>query len=263
MRPGPAPKAWVGSQPLEAEGVPETVIEMREEVHRIPVQGQKIALVLHLPEGTPVPCVVACHGLGATKDSEKYLLLGREFPDAGLALARFDFRGCGESDGGYADTTVGSRVRDLEGVLDFLTDRPALNGRFGLLGSSMGGYVALFVAARRALPVVTWNAPATLRGLRLDQSHDLSGLGPAFFEELRAGQFAEAPGGVGFCLTIQADQDEVVPPTHGRLLLDRAADPRELVRLSGADHRLSDMAHRMEALTLSLRWFRRFVCDRG
>ena len=232
---------------------------MREEVHRIPVDGQKLALVLHLTERTPAPCVVACHGLGASKDSEKYLLLGREFPKDDLALARFDFRGCGESDGVYAETTVESRVRDLECVLDFLAEHPALNGRFGLLGSSMGGYVALFVAARRSLPVVTWDAPATLRGLTRSDSQDLAGLGSAFFEELRAGQFAETPPGVRGCLIIQAEQDEIVPPVHGRLLFDRAVDPRELVILSGADHRLTDMAHRMEAVARSLAWLRRFL----
>ncbi len=235
---------------------------MRQEVHRIPVEGRKIALLLHLPDRAPAPCVVACHGLGASKDSEKYLLLGRELPKEGLALARFDFQGCGESDGAYADSTVGSRVQDLECVLDFLAEHPALNRGFGLLGSSMGGYVALIVAARRSLPVVTWNAPATLLGVVPNQSPDLSGLGPAFFEELRAGLFADAPAGVSFCLTIQAGQDEVVPPTHGRLLFDRAAEPRELVMLSGADHRLTDMSHRIEALTLSLGWFRRFLRDR-
>lgn len=236
---------------------------MREEAHRIPVDGYKLALVLHLPERTPAPCVVTCHGLGASKDSEKYLLLGREVSKEGLGLARFDFRGSGESDGAYAETTVGSRIRDLEGVLEFLRDHPALNGRFGLLGSSMGGYVALFAAAhhRLSLPVVTWNAPATLRWLDPKQSHDLLGLGPAFFEELRAGHYIDAPSGVGYCLTIQADQDEVVPPSHGQLLYDRAADPRKLVMLSGADHRLSDMRHRVEALTQSLHWFRRFLCS--
>jgi len=234
---------------------------VREEVHRIPVEGHKLALVLHLPARTPAPCVVACHGLGASKDSEKYLLLGREFPPEGFALARFDFSGCGESDGAYADTTVGSRIRDLEAVLDFFGKHPALNGHFGLLGSSMGGYVALFVSASRRLPVATWNTPATLRGLEPSQSGDLLGLGPAFFEELRAGEYADAPGGVSRCLTIQADRDEVVPPSHGQLLFDRATEPRELVMLSGADHRLTQMPHRLEALTLSLGWFRRFLLN--
>ncbi|MBI4607682.1 MAG: alpha/beta fold hydrolase [Candidatus Rokubacteria bacterium] len=236
---------------------------MREEVHRIPVDGQKVALVLHLPERTPAPCVVACHGLGASKDSEKYLLLGREFPGAGLVLARFDFRGCGESDGVYSESTIGTRVRDAEGVLEFLVGHPELNGRFGLLGSSMGGYVALFVAAAGRLsgPVVTWNCPATLRGLDPTRSQDLLGLGAAFFDELRAGRYVDAPSGVRCSLTIQADHDEVVPPHHGQLLFDRAAEPRELVLLCGADHRLSDTRHRLEALTRSLAWFGRFLCD--
>ncbi|MFQ5897053.1 MAG: alpha/beta hydrolase [Candidatus Methylomirabilia bacterium] len=227
----------------------------------MPVEGTTVALVLHLPKRTSAPCVVACHGLSASKDSEKYLLLGREFPKAGWALARFDFRGSGESAGVYADTTVGSRVRDLEAVLNFLADQPTVDGRFGLLGSSMGGYVALFVAAHRspATPVVTWNAPATLSELGQPRSEDLAGLGPAFFDELSAGRYVDAPSGVRFCLTIQADGDEVVPPRHGQLLFERALDPRELVMLPGADHRLTTPGSRMEAVTRSLEWFRRFL----
>lgn len=218
-----------------------------------------MALVLHLPERTPAPCVVACHGLGASKDSEKYLLLGSEFPKAGLALARFDFRGCGESSGAYAETTVGSRIRDLEAVLDALAEHPALQGRTGLLGSSMGGYVALFVAARRRLPVVTWNAPATLRGLGRNRGGDLAGVGSPFFEEIAAGHYADAPAVGPHCLTIQAERDEVVPSSHGQILFNRAAEPRELVILPGADHRLSEISHRMEALTRSRDWFQRFL----
>ncbi len=233
----------------------------REEVHRVQVGDQKLALVLHLPSRTPVPCVVACHGLGASKDSEKYLLLGREVPTAGLALCRFDFRGSGESDGAYALSTVASRIADLEAVLDFLAGHRALTGRVGLLGSSMGGFIALHVAARRRppIPVVTWNAPATLRGLLRSTSEDMAGLGRAFFDELEKGSLADTPPGVAFSLTIQAERDEVVSPSHGRIVFDRAADPKELHILKGADHRLSDMAHRMEAVTLSLRWLSRYL----
>jgi len=232
-----------------------------EEAQRIAIGGQKLALVLHLPARLPVSCVVACHGLAASKDSEKYLLLGREFPKAGLALCRFDFRGSGESAGAYAGSTVAGRIADLEAVLDFLATHPALDRRFGLLGSSMGGFVALHVAARRrpAMPVVTWNAPATLRGLRRSTSEDVAGLGQAFFDELATGALADTPAGVAFSLTIQAERDEVVPPGHGQILFDRAADPKELDVVKGADHRLSDMAHRMEAVSLSLEWFLRHL----
>ncbi|MFZ1057917.1 MAG: alpha/beta fold hydrolase [Candidatus Rokuibacteriota bacterium] len=232
-----------------------------EEAQRIAIGGQKLALVLHLPARLPASCVVACHGLAASKDSEKYLLLGREFPKAGLALCRFDFRGSGESDGAYAESTVAGRIADLEAVLDFLATHPALDRRFGLLGSSMGGFVALHVAARRrlAMPVVTWNAPATLRGLQRSTAEDVAGLGQAFFDEMAPGALADTPAGVAFSLTIQAERDEVVPPSHGQILFDRAADPRELHVIKSADHRLTDMTHRMEAVSLSLDWFIRHL----
>src|SRR5437667_545085 len=121
-----------------------------EDKHTVTLPGARLARVLHVPEGRRrVPCVVACHGLGASKDSDKYLLLGAELPAAGLALARFDFRGCGESSGREEDTTIASRVEDVEAVLGALADHPRLDGRVGLLGSSLGGFVALFVASRR------------------------------------------------------------------------------------------------------------------
>jgi pimeloyl-ACP methyl ester carboxylesterase len=193
--------------------------------------------------------------MGASKDSDKYLLLGRELPAAGLALARFDFRGSGESGGRHEDATIETRVADLEGVLDHLAKLPELNGRFGLLGSSLGGYVALWAAAARAggapLPVVTWNAPVSLREL---PGADPEQAGRALVAEVLRGDRDEAPAGVARVLVIQADRDEVVPPAHGRRLFERAAEPRALHVIAGADHRLSDPDHRREALEQSRRF---------
>ena len=87
----------------------------------------------------------------------------------------------------------------------------------------------------------------------------MAALGQAFFDELATGALADTPAGVALSLTIQAERDEVVPPSHGQILFDRAADPRELHVLKGADHRLSDMAHRMEAVSLSLHWLSRYL----
>lgn len=229
---------------------------MSESRFRVTVGAAEVAGVLHLPDGAgPWPCVVACHGMGASKDSDKYLLLGRELPAAGLALARFDFRGSGESGGRHEDATIETRVADLEGVLDHLAKRPELNGRFGLLGSSLGGYVALWAAAARAggapLPVVTWNAPVSLSEL---PGADPEQAGRALVAEVLRGDRAEAPVGVARVLVIQADRDEVVPPVHGRRLFERAAEPRALHVIPGADHRLSDPDHRREALEQSRRF---------
>jgi len=223
---------------------------------RVTVGSADVVGVLHLPETRPSPCVVACHGLGASKDSDKYLLLARELPAAGLALARFDFRGSGESGGLHRDATIATRIADLEAILDHLAKQPALDGRFGLLGSSLGGFVASWVAAGRApsdppLPLVTWNAPASLRDL---PNADPDQAGPALVAEVRRGEHAEVPAGIPRMLVIQADRDEVVPPIHGRRLFERAREPKALHPIIGADHRLTEPSHRLEALGESRRW---------
>jgi uncharacterized protein len=231
------------------------------EKHTVAFPGARLALVLHLPPGRRrVPCVIACHGLAASKDSDKYLLLGAEVPAAGLALARFDFRGCGESSGVEEETTIATRVEDAEAVVKFLAFHRRLDGRFGLLGSSLGGYVALHVAAARAdgLPVVTWNAPSNLGELMDTPSADAVGLGMAFFQELATHRYDNAPTGVAGHLVVQAEADDVVPVDHGATLHARAADPCDLVIIPGADHRLTDAGHRRAAVAASLEWFRHF-----
>ena len=232
---------------------------MLEERHSVPLEGGKLALVLHLPDGPrPVPCVVACHGLSASKDSDKYLLLGGEFPRAGIALARFDFRGCGESTGREDETTVATRIEDARAVLALLESHPRLDGRFGLLGSSLGGFVALHLAAERGdgLPVVTWNAPATLEDLA--EREDAQGIGRPFLLEFAQHRFAHAPEGVPRHLIIQGEADEVVPLEHATVLHATAGEPCDLVVIEGGDHRLTDMAHRRQAVAHSIEWFQRF-----
>jgi alpha-beta hydrolase superfamily lysophospholipase len=199
--------------------------------------------------------------MGASKDSDKYLALARELPASGLALARFDFRGSGESGGHRDRATIQSRVDDLCAVLDHLAKRPELDGRFGLLGSSLGGYVALWAAAERGggIPVVTWNAPASLRDLGATQGSEPEGPGAALVAEVRAGRHAEAPAGVSHVLVVQGDQDETVPPRHAQLLLARAASPKQIHVIAGADHRLSDPAHRAQAFECSRAWLVRHL----
>jgi|SoiMethySBSTD1v2_1073268.scaffolds.fasta_scaffold00167_73 dipeptidyl aminopeptidase/acylaminoacyl peptidase len=233
----------------------------------VPIGGTSLVGVLHLPTtaGGPFPAVIACHGLGASKDSDKYLLLGATLPTVGLALVRFDFRGAGESGGSYREATTAMRIDDLEAVLDFLAKHPALSNRMGLLGSSMGGYVAWHVAHRRIqaggapLPVVTWNAPADLTSLEAREMSEASGLGPALVAEVRNGRLAEAPVGVSHALVVQGERDEVVAPGHGRRLYERARDPRALHLIAAGDHRLTDMRHREEAVERSQGWMTRHL----
>ena len=216
---------------------------MTPERHTVALPGGKLALVLHLPHGPgPFPCVVALHGLGAGKDTDKYLMLGEDVPRAGLALARFDFRGCGESSGREDETTIETRLEDARAVVALLEGHARLDRRFGLLGSSLGG----------------WNAPASLEDLG-DDAKRSEGIGIPFLLELSSHRYATSPAGVPRHLAIHGEADDVIPVEHGAILFARAAEPCDLVIIPGGDHRLTDMGHRRIAVERSLEWLRRYL----
>jgi uncharacterized protein len=224
--------------------------------------GERLDGILHLPGPGRWPCVIAAHGLLSTKASDKYLALAANLTDAGFACLRFDFRGCGDSGGRLAETTVAGRITDLGAVLTELQDHTALDGRFFLMGSSLGGYIALFVAAERPEVIATavWATPAHLRDLiGREATLTAHGIGTRFFRELDREGTIEAPVGIRRCLIIHGERDELIPPKHARTLYERAADPKTLEILPGGDHRFTDTEHRGRAIRLTTEWFTRYL----
>ena len=64
--------------------------------------------------------------------------------ECGRAFARFDYTGHGESTGAFTDGTIGQWAEDAVAVFDSVT-----TGKQILLGSSMGGWIALKLALAR------------------------------------------------------------------------------------------------------------------
>lgn len=226
----------------------------------IPVDGLWLAAAFHEPPAARrCPVVIAAHGLLSSMASEKYLRLAGALTGRGIALCRFDFRGCGESGGDLAASTLSHRLRDLQAVIAWARRQPRCDGRLALMGSSMGGFLSVCAAAedRGIAALATWAAPAALHGL-LERPREVfaSGLGEPFLAELRAGRLLEAPEGVGHVLVVHGDADETVPVDHAQRLWQRAAEPKRLEILAGADHSVSDPAHRDRAVALTVAWCR-------
>jgi uncharacterized protein len=104
---------------------------------------------LHVPDGAEKrPGLVLCHGFGGSCRGAGHPELAKALAAAGYVVLRFDFRGCGQSEGTRGDVIVDEEIADLRHALDFLLAQPQVDtARIGVIGASLGGSVAIEVAA--------------------------------------------------------------------------------------------------------------------
>jgi pimeloyl-ACP methyl ester carboxylesterase len=131
--------------------------------HRIPVtDDESVAAVRHAPDpGTATDdWLVFCHGLRSDKSGSYEGRCERAVAE-GFDAIRFDFRGCGEADGAFADATLSARIADLRAVVSYFGVDSAT-----LFGSSFGGAVALHAAREDWLDAaaIATRAPVTDAG---------------------------------------------------------------------------------------------------
>lgn len=119
---------------------------MPETLATLDVGGAAVRGVLHLPEGEgPFPAVLWLHGFGGSRVEARRLFVdgARRLAARGIASLRIDFRGCGESDGEFERTSVGTMTADAEAGLVWLARHEAIDAdRVGVLGFSLGATVA-------------------------------------------------------------------------------------------------------------------------
>ncbi|MEN3951337.1 alpha/beta hydrolase [Iodidimonas sp. SYSU 1G8] len=189
----------------------------------------------------------------------------------GRAFTRFDYSGHGQSEGNFEDGTVGRWASDAIAVLDQVTQGPQI-----LVGSSMGGWMALLVARARpariaalvgiaAAPDFTEDLMWASYGedvreiLRRDGVYyEPSDYGEPYaismrlIEEARDHLVLRAPLELPFPVRlIQGMRDPDVPwRTALRLAEHVSGDDVEVILVKGGDHRLSEPADiaRLEAV---------------
>jgi pimeloyl-ACP methyl ester carboxylesterase len=91
-----------------------------------------------------VPTIMFLPGYASDMEGAKALALDAFAERRGLAMLRFDYSGTGSSGGKFEDGTLGVWLEDALAALDRLTDGPVI-----LVGSSMGGWIALHLALSR------------------------------------------------------------------------------------------------------------------
>ncbi len=230
---------------------------MSKPQHIITPQGRRIAY--HLTSGQG-PCVVFLGGFKSDMAGTKAVFLQDWAVARGQAFLRLDYSGHGVSGGDFLDGAIGDWFEDAQAVI-----AAAVQGPVVLVGSSMGGWIALLLA--RAMPDRIAGLVGIAAAPDFTEDSMWAGFTPAQKAELAAGQvalpseYSDAPyiitrrlideGRTRLVLRtplplpfpvrlLQGTADADVPVSVALRLLDHATGPD--IRLSlvkGADHRFS------------------------
>jgi pimeloyl-ACP methyl ester carboxylesterase len=239
-------------------------------------RGNSLSGVLHHPAAArPSGAVILCHGMESDKNSDKLVLLSQALAERGILALRFDFSYVGASSGRFEDITYSGEVDDLKAAYALAQDRQT--GKTAILGSSMGGSVALLFAAQEpsvaalvtvAAPLHPENFPrrmltpeqlqqwrvrgfTTYNGQRLNATllEDLEHIDvPASARKIRCP-----------VLILHGDADEVVPVKEAHELHDCLPNSKRLVIFEGSDHRLSNPMILRHAIAQALEWLTEHV----
>ncbi len=227
------------------------------------VDGLKIAGQLYLPgEGgqPPCPAVCLCHGIPSGNPPDPadggYPLLAEKICHQGLAVFIFNFRGTGAS-GGNLDML--GWTRDLKAVIDYLGTVPEVDrSHLSLLGFSGGAAVSIYVASHdeRVSSVIACACPAGFSFLTevgdpssvIDRFRSIGAIRDKDFPR-SAGEWIDgfrlinpvkhvaeiAPRPL---LLVQGNRDQTVDVSHAYKLYTGAGEPKQLIIVDGAGHRL-------------------------
>lgn len=109
---------------------------------RLETSGGRSLAYHHSPGRSPG--VVFLGGYASDMTGTKATALEAHVRGRGHGFLRFDYQGHGQSSGRFEDGTIGGWRDDALAVLDSLTEGPQI-----LVGSSMGGWIALLLAIAR------------------------------------------------------------------------------------------------------------------
>ena len=239
-------------------------------------EGLKLKGEVYFPysqDGETSPALCLCHGIpgGGPPDPSDpgYPALAARFSRAGFITVIFNFRGTGGSEGNF---DIVGWTNDLMVVLDYLYTMNEVNRRkISVMGFSAGAAVSVYVASQdsRISSLITCACPTQFS---FASSHENAESAIAQFRDIGIIREKDFPASVadwiaGFnkvrpidwienisprpLLIIQGTNDDVIDPASGRALYERAGEPKEILLIEGAGHRLR---HEEQAIDSAIDW---------
>lgn len=129
------------------------VLEKTESRESIVIENNGLQLfgILHRPLNVyNPPVVLIMHGFASSKHGSNrcYVTLAEAMVKEGIAVLRFDFRGCGDSEGSLNDSSLNDLISDALAVLGHISKIEGIDGeRIAIFGASLGGSIAVEASA--------------------------------------------------------------------------------------------------------------------
>jgi len=239
---------------------------------------EKLFGFLVLPKGKgKFPAVILVHGFAKTKSERKFVKLSRELAKANIISFRFDFSGCGDSEGEFEKLSISKQLDDLKVAFKTLLKEKKVNKkRIGILAHSLGSVIAcLFQAKYQKVKTLILVAPALNQKKLLKKWYKKSEI-----KKWKRQSFLDTPKGrIGISylreakdynkilrtikiptLILHGKEDKNIPFKMAKETFKKLkTKEKRLIIIPKCDHHFESYFARQKLIENSLNWFSRFL----
>lgn len=245
-------------------------------------RGKELTGILHIPEIKKPPAVIITHGFQSTKTGTRYIKLSRALAEKGILVFRFDFEGCGDSEGNPRDITIEREISDLNSAVNALFKNCDVDSsRMGFVGESLGSIItALFIQKSKENPkinpkaLVFWSQAFNQKKL-LKHWYSLKDLkeikekgvlitgekeiGKDYYLENKNKDYSSILSKIKLpILIIHGKKDEDVPLEFSQKLVEKYKNI-VLKIIPGANHKFNDFYSQQKLIVLTANWFKKYL----
>lgn len=238
--------------------------------------GKQIVGILHLSKKNS-PCVIMCHGYGGDKlgnQKRVFVKAARYFSKNGISALRFDFLGCGDSEGDLIELTVSKQIVNLQDAITFLEKNVEVDStRIGVMGWSRGSAICMLTATvdNRIKCVVSWAGESDFkdtwpnqilkevkkRGIYKSFWYGYSITKASYTDEMKHDILKAVKKMKRPVLVIHGTNDDNVVLNQGENLYKAASKPKKIFVVKNADHSFNGFEG--VVIKQTFLWFKRWL----
>lgn len=241
--------------------------------------NKQLVGILHIPKGKKKwPLVVICHGFSGTKTNRRNIRLARILEKNGIAGFRFDFEGCGDSEGNFETITIRKEISDLATALNFILKQGNIDkNKVALIGHSLGAVIAALYVVKSKFPAKTlvfwapafdqksalpiWLTPKDFKKWKrqgyLIRKEDKIGIN--YLKENQDKDYSSVLANIKTpILIIHGQKDETVPIKFSKKLAEEHKNVK-LVIYPKADHKFEDYYIQQKLVRETAEWLKKYL----